>query len=122
MMVAISLWVVLACALMVSSALVWLNKRSASALASAAETLAVCLAIAAFQFMGFRSGPLSTRFFNVWSLWVLAPSAVVFGVSRLPLVRARPWLLMLAGPVSFIVGLTVAMTAYNILLASGRPQ
>jgi hypothetical protein len=122
MAVSISLWLVLACALIVSSALVWLNKHDASALASAAGTLAVCLAITAFQFMAFKSGPLSTRLFSLWSLWVLAPSAVVFAVSRLHFVRVRPWSLMLVGPVSFIIGLTLAMTVYNILFASGRSQ
>jgi hypothetical protein len=121
-MIAISLWFVLACALIVSSTLVWLNRHGASVRASAAVTLAVCLGIAAFQFMEVRSGPLPTRFFSLWTLWVLAPSAVVFAVSRLPFARVRPWTLMLVGPVAFIVGLTVTMTVWNTLFASGRPQ
>lgn len=120
MMIAISLWFVLACAFIVSSALAWLNRQDASAVASAAGTLAVCLLIAAYQFRDFNSGPLLTGRFTLWSLWVLAPSSVVFAVSRLHFVRVRPWSLMLVGPVSFVIGLTVAMTVYNILFASNR--
>jgi hypothetical protein len=122
MMVSVSVWFVLACALMVSSALAWLNRRSASALASAAATLAVSLGFAAFQFMAYRSAPLPPRLFTLWILWVLAPSAAVFAVSRLLAFRARPWLLMLAGPVSFLVGLIVAMTVYGVFVGSGRPK
>ena len=122
MMIAISLPLIAAYSLVVSGALVWLRKSGVAAIPSAVITLAICLAIGAVQVLAARSAPLSKLVFSVWGLSVLAPSAVVFAVSRLNLVRARPWSLLLLGPVSFVVGMVVAMTVYNILFVSGRQQ
>src|SRR5688500_11244269 len=104
-MVAVSVWFVLLCALMVSLALVWLNQRGASAVAGAAAIFAIGLGIGAFQFMEFRSASLLARLPGVWGVSVLLPSAAVCAGSRLHAFRARPWLLMLAGPLVFLAAM-----------------
>jgi hypothetical protein len=119
MMVGISLPVVLAYSLVVSGALVWLNRTGAGAIASSGVTLVICLAIGVVQVVTTRSGSLPMSGFTFWILWVLAPNAAVLAVSALPFVRSRPWSLLLLGPLSYVVGMAVAMTTYNLLFASG---
>jgi len=115
-MIAISLPFIVAYSLLVSGVLAGLNKTGIAAVASAAVTLAICLATGAVLWLETRNVPAAARVFSLWSVSVLVPSAVVFGVSRLDFARARPWSLMLVGPLSFVVGMVVAMTAAGILL------
>ncbi len=119
-MVAISLPLLVAYALVVSGALVWVNKIGGGALAGAVVTLAVCVAIGLVQLWASRSTPVSPPFFRLWGLCVLAPSTAVFVVSVLPFVRARPGSLLLLGPISFLIGMMFAMTLFNIQSGSGR--
>jgi hypothetical protein len=121
-MVAISLPVIVAYSLVLSGALVWTNKFGRGALANALVTLAPCVAIGLIHLLASRSAPASFPFFSAWALSVLVPSIGVFAVSVLPVARARPWSLMLLGPVSFLVGMIVSVTLFNILFGSGRSQ
>jgi hypothetical protein len=119
-MVSISLPLSVAYSLIISGALAWLNKTDRGLSAGALVTLAICVAIGLLQLWASRSAPVVPPFFSLWLLSVLAPGAAVFAVSVLPFVLARPWSLLLLGPLSFLIGMIVAMTFFNIQAGPNR--
>ena len=122
MMSSISLPFLMGYSLAVSTALIWLNMRGTGIVGAAGGTLLVCIAIAVIQSVAFGSVPLTRQAVQYWGLFVLLPSAVVFAVSRVGLLQARPWSLLFLGPLTFVVAVTAVMVTYNILFASARSQ
>jgi len=119
-MMSVSLPYLIGYSLVVSAAIILLHMRGAGILAAAAGTLLVCIAIVIIHFVVFGSAPLTRQAVQYWGLFVLLPSAVVFAVSCVAILQARPWSLLLVGPVTFVFAATAVMIAYNILFASGR--
>ena len=107
---------------MVTSALIWLNIRGAGILEAAGGTLVVCVAIAVIQSVAVRSVSFARQAVQYWGLFVFLPSVVVFGVSRVGVLQARPWGLLLLGPLAFVVAAAAVMVAHNMLFASSRSQ
>jgi hypothetical protein len=92
-------------------------------LGTAGGTLSVCLAVAVIRFLASPSELLSRQAVQHWVLFACVPSAVVFAVSRLGVLQARPWRLLIVGPLSFVVAATAVMVTYNnTLFASGRSR
>jgi len=120
MFVAVRLPVELAYSLLVSAFLVWSNTRGLRSLGAAGGTLGICLLIAVSQ--ALAAGSFPPRQIEFWVLFVCVPSVAVFLVSRLSGLQARPWRLVLLGPLSFTMALVAAMVTYNILFASSRSR
>jgi hypothetical protein len=108
--------------LVISAVLVWLNKRGAGATRSALVTLAVCIAVAGVPLFSLASHAPRLQIVQVALLYSVVPAAVLFALSRLGAFRARPWLLLFAGPVACVVALVIAVIAYNIAFASNQPR
>jgi len=102
--------------LLVSVILIILNRRRVGVAGSAAATIAVCLVLAAaclvlalVEFRNVSTGAAIRLAVQYWLIFLCVPSAVVFGLSRSGLLRRHAWLLLLAGPISFIItGVVVA--------------
>jgi hypothetical protein len=88
----------------------------------AAAALAVCIAMVAVQAVVSGSMPLTRHTLQYVLLFLVVPSAVVLATSRMGLLQARPWSLLLAGPVAFLCAVTATMVTYNILFASAPNQ
>jgi len=121
-MIGVSLPFLIGYSLAVSAVLIWLNMRGSGVLAAAGGTMAACVAIAVIQSVAFGSMPVTRPAVQYWGLFVFLPSAVVFVVSRVGILQARPWALLFLGPLTFVVAVTAVMVTYNILFASGRSQ
>jgi hypothetical protein len=120
-MLTISLQILLVYALTVSLALIWLNVRKTGPLAAAGWTITVCVAIAIAQFAASGTSTPSRQDLQFWLLFVMTPAVAVYGVSRRKVLRRRPWWLLLAGPISFVVTVVAVMVLYNIFFSS-RPR
>jgi hypothetical protein len=99
-------------ALILSAVLAWLRGRGQGPAAVGGGALAV---LVIYTVLELSAGPaLGRRAIQVWALFVLAPTVVVFAVSLLRVFVNRPWLLMILGPVSFVFSVLVLMVAYNV--------
>ena len=99
-------------ALILSAVLAWLRGRGLGPAAVGGGALAV---LAIYTVLELSAGPaLSRRAIQVWALFVLAPTVVVFAVSLLRVFVNRPWLLLILGPVSFVLSVLVFMVAHNV--------
>ena len=114
----LSLWFVVAHALIVSALLAWLNARGAGLGTAAGATLALLAAVWTASLLA--PGALSWRAMQMRVLFDLVPSAVVLLVSRTDVLSIRPWLLLVVGPFAFIVATLAAMIVYNIIFATNR--
>lgn len=115
MVVALSLPLLLLYGLAISAVLMWLKRHGVGAVASAGVTLAVCIAVAVVQ--GFALGPgiPTMQSVRLWVVFVCLPAAAVFAVSQLGFLSTRPWLLLVVGPIAFLIALVFVMTLHNIL-------
>lgn len=117
-MVAVSIQFVLSYALIISAVLIWLNRRGTGAAPAAAVILALCVAVAVVEgSMGGFAIP-TRQVIQLWLGFVLLPSLAVLGLSRAGFLNRRPWLLLIAGPISFVVAILVFGTVLNILFAT----
>ena len=116
-MMAISLGYLVACSLVVSTVLLWVNLHGLGTLGAAGAAAMACIAIPLVQSLAAGAVPLSKQGWQAWTLFLFAPSAVLFLASRIGFLRATPWMLLLVGPITFIVAATAVMIGYNILLA-----
>ena len=98
--------------LVLSAVLAWLHPRGTAA--SGAGALAVCALLMILHLWRAPRATVSNRGFQVWALLVCAPTAAVWMVSRLSLLSATPWLLMIFGPLSFAITLLMTGVTYNI--------
>ena len=117
-MTSLSLPFLIGYSLAVTTALIWLNSRGTGILWAAGWTLLGCVAILLIQSVAFGAVPVTKQVIHFWGLFVFLPSAVLMAVSRLGIVQARPWSLLLLGPLTFVVAVTAMMVAYNVLFAS----
>jgi hypothetical protein len=120
--IAVSLPMLGVLALLVSAVVTGLNARGMGVVASAGVMLVACVAVAMLQ--GFVLGSIGSipQAIRMWVVFVFLPAAAVLAVSRLGLLRTKPWLLLLLGPISFITALIVVMIVHNILFASGHSR
>jgi|SRR5262252_808700 len=78
-------------------------------------TAAVALALVAWEFLAFRgevSHPILT------TLFVVAPSAGLFWASRASWMTRRAWVLVLLGPIVFVVGYVGICVCYFRVVAA----
>jgi hypothetical protein len=121
-MIAVSLEFVVGYALLASAVVMWLNHRRTSAVRSGAVLLALCLLIAGAHLFPRGHAMPTRQAIQLWLVFVLLPSATVWGVSRAEFLMIRPWLLLILGPITFIVALVVFGTAANVLFATRHLQ
>jgi lysylphosphatidylglycerol synthetase-like protein (DUF2156 family) len=119
-MISVSLPFVVAYAVLVSTIVMWLNHRSTSAARTAAVLLALCLVIAFVQLLSRGLAMSAGQTIQMWLMFVLLPTAAVWGLSRADFLVKRPWLLLLVGPIAFVLALIVFTTALNVVFAAPR--
>jgi hypothetical protein len=117
MIIVVSIWLVLACGLLLSLLAFVLNARGVRVGTSAFVLLAFCFVFGAFQSFSLRTVSISQSV-GMWLGFVFLPSVGVFAVSRIPTLRVKPWLLLLVGPLSYLVTMIVAMTVVNVIASS----
>jgi hypothetical protein len=86
--------------LMISALLAFLSWRGVSLGRAGTATMLVALAIVAWQYWAFRdevNHPMLTM------LFVVVPSAILLGASRANWLARRAWVLLLLGPIAFVV-------------------
>ena len=98
--------------LVLSAVLAWLHPRGA--VVSSAAALMLCALLLILHVWPAPQATVSSRGFRLWSLLVLIPTGVVWGVSCLSLFSNAPALLMIFGPFSFAVALLLTMISYNL--------
>jgi len=116
--VSLSLPHLLLYALLISGVLVWLNGRVVGTVASAGVLLAVCIVVAVVEALALGPATPTRQAIRLWLLFVCLPAAAVLAVSRLGFLNTRPWLLLLLGPISFVIALVVVTILHNLLIAS----
>ncbi len=117
-MLGVSLPFLLLESLLLSAVLLILNRRGVGAAAVAAATVVTSLLLHLALNLAL-SGPAPFRRLVVqWLLIALVPGMFVFAVSRLEVLARRPWLLLAAGPFSFLLAVIVGMVAFNVWLNS----
>ncbi len=119
-MASVSLAHLVAGSLVVSTVLLWVNMHDVGIRGAAAAAAIACIAIIAIQSIVAGAVPLSKPVWRAWALFLLAPTAVVILASRIGFLQAKPWMLLLVGPLAFLLAATALMIAYNILFASGH--
>jgi hypothetical protein len=87
MAIAISLPLVVLQSLVVSAALVWLNRRGVEAVGAAVGTIAVCVGGLMVQLLFLGQATLTRQAVMYWLLFVIVPSTAVFAASRASLFR-----------------------------------
>ena len=117
-MVGINTVPLLAHSLLVSAILIILNRRRVGAAGSAAATIALCLFFALVESRNFSTAAAIRQVVQYWLIFLCVPSAVVFGLSRSGLLRRRAWLLLLAGPISFVLTVVVVISVLNMVFPS----
>jgi hypothetical protein len=100
--------------LVVSAVLIVLSRRGVSVAACGAATIVSSLALVMVHWLIFGGAGPVRQILQGWLLFVLAPSAAIFALSRLGLFVRRPWLLLLFGPLSFVVAVVVVVIALNM--------
>jgi hypothetical protein len=117
-MLAISAVPLLVGSLLVSAVLILLNKLKVGIVGSAAAVIALCLVLGLIENRNLNTGAAMIVAFRFWLIFLCVPSAVVFGISRSGLLRRRSWLLLLAGPVSFLITIMVVVNILGMLTPS----
>jgi hypothetical protein len=108
----------LAGSLLLSAILIILNRRRVGVAGSAAATIALCLVLPLVEFRNVSTGAAIRLVVQYWLIFLCLPSAVVFGLSRSGLLRRRAWLLLVAGPISFIVAGVVVASILHMFIPS----
>jgi hypothetical protein len=96
-----------------SLAVTLLAWRRPSLLTASVVTMAVTVSLVAWEFSLVATNP-AHRF--VATLFIIVPSALLLGASRTRWMTRRPWVLMLLGPVVFVVCfIGICECAYRLL-------
>ena len=112
-MVAVSAPMLIGYSLVLSAVLASLHGRGAAA--SGAGALTICALGLMLALWPSPRTIVSSPGFRLWALVVVVSTAAVWAVSRLALFSSRPWLLMILGPLSFVLVLLLTMITYNII-------
>lgn len=120
LMTAVSLQFVVGYAVLVSAVVMWLNRRSPSAASTAGVLLALCIVIAVVHLLPRGLAMPARQAIQIWLVFVLLPTAAVWGLSRADFLVNRPWVLLLVGPIAFMMALIVFGTAFNAVFAARR--
>jgi hypothetical protein len=99
---------------LISAVLIVLNRRGVGVTVSGGATIAISLVLVMVQWLPFGAGGSVRQFLQSWLFLVLVPSAAVFALSRFRVFIDRPWLLLLLGPISFVVALVSVVIALNL--------
>ena len=87
-------------AVMVSVVVALLSWRRVGLTASSVATLAVAAALVAWEFLTLDSTSLGHQLLR--ASFIVVPSAVLLGASRLSWLARRAWVLVLVGPIVFV--------------------
>jgi hypothetical protein len=87
-------------AAIVSVVVALLSWRRASLSAAAIATLGVALALVAWQMFELEPSTPGHRFLS--ASFIVVPSALLLGASRLSWLARRSWMLLVAGPFAFV--------------------
>ncbi len=117
-MLSINLIPLLTCATLISVLLIILNRLRVGVAGSIAATISLCFVVAFVGFHNFSTGVAVRQAILYWLVLLCLPSSVVFGLSRSDLFRRNVWWLLLAGPISFIVTVVVAVGILHIFIPS----
>jgi hypothetical protein len=101
-------------ALVVSVVLAILNRRGVGFTRSAAATAATTLVLVIVQWLSFGARGTVRQVLQYWLLWVLLPSAAILILAHRRAFVRHPWLLLLLGPISFVVALFFVTIAVNL--------
>jgi hypothetical protein len=115
MMQAVLLPPLLLNALVVSAILVILNRRGVGFARAAAVTAAATLVLVIVQWLSLGARGTVRQVLQYWLLWVLPPSAAILILTPTRAFVRHPWLLLLLGPISFMVALFFVTIAANLL-------
>jgi hypothetical protein len=88
--------------LLASLVVALLSWRRVGVTASAVAMLAVALALVAWEI--FELDPASLGHQLLRASFIVVPTSLLFGASRLAWLARRPWLLLILGPVAFGAG------------------
>ncbi|MGA2260545.1 MAG: hypothetical protein ABSH28_03810 [Acidobacteriota bacterium] len=117
-MLSINLVPLLGGSLLVSATLIIVSKRRVGVAGSAAAIIALCLVLAFVEFRDLSTGAAVRQAVQYWLIFLCVPSAVVFALSRSGLLRRRAWLLLLAGPISFVLTIVVVVSVLHMFFPS----
>ena len=93
-----------------------INRRDAGVVGAAAGALIASAAVTAVMLFVFQ--PASPRqALQDWLQFVPLPGLVVFAASRSGIFKERPWLLLLVGPLAFLIAAAGVMLSYGILFS-----
>ena len=93
-----------------------INRRDIGVFGAAAGSLAASVAVTLVVLVVFA--PVSPRqAIHDWLQFVPVPGLVVFAASRSGIFKRRPWLLLLVGPLAFLIGALGVMTTHGLLFA-----
>ena len=118
MAVSLSLPILFFVGLLISAALMWLNVGGVGVVPSAGVLLLSCVVVAVLQVYRMGSAGSILQATRIWILFVFLPAVAVLAVSRLPLLKAKPLLLLLLGPTSFLIAVVAVATVLNLVFAS----
>ncbi len=104
--------------LAISAILIILNKLHVGVAGSAASIIALCVVLAFVEFRISGAGSTVRQAFQGWLIFLCVPSAVVFALSRSGILRHHAWLLVLAGPISFVLTVVVVVSVLNTYFPS----
>ena len=91
---------ILVWAVMVSVVVALLSWRRVGLTASSVATLAVAASLVAWEFLTLDSTSLGHQLLR--ASFIVVPSAVLLGASRLSWLARRAWVLVLVGPIVFV--------------------
>ncbi len=94
---------ILPSAVMTSAGLLALHRLGAGAGVSAAVLLAACAGGGVALGVGTRNRLPDGRLLQLWALVLVVPASIVFVISRVVFLIARPWLLIVVGPIAFLL-------------------
>jgi hypothetical protein len=93
-----------------------INGRDVGVLGAGALALSACVAVTAVMLLVFAP-PHPWQALHDWLQFVPLPGLVVFAASRSGMFKERPWLLLLVGPLAFVVGALGLLLTHSILFA-----
>jgi hypothetical protein len=93
-----------------------INRRDVGVVGAGIVALTASVVVTAVVLLVFT--PVSPRqAIHDWLQFVPLPGLVVFGASRSGIFRTRPWLLLLVGPLAFVIAALGLVMTHSILFA-----